>query len=142
MPAPHSPHSPRPTWRSTTSAGSPDPPAKAASPARSRPCPATRPAPTRTRTPHSATCWTCPRWWRTERRPVLMANWTWASGAISRERIEALAGLWNQALETFVRHASGDHGLTPSDVTVRHLSQDEIDEFELDFDEDEDESAW
>ncbi|MFD5427789.1 amino acid adenylation domain-containing protein [Streptomyces sp. NPDC127084] len=74
--------------------------------------------------------------------PVLMANWTWASGAISRERIEALAGLWNRALETFVRHASGDHGITPSDVTVSHLSQDEIDEFELEFDLEDEESTW
>ncbi|MFD7507257.1 amino acid adenylation domain-containing protein [Streptomyces sp. NPDC059850] len=74
--------------------------------------------------------------------PTLMASWTWASEAIPRERIEALAGLWNRALETIVRHAPGDRGLTPSDVTVSHLSQDEIDEFELDFDLDGEEPGW
>ncbi|MFB8139943.1 amino acid adenylation domain-containing protein, partial [Streptomyces parvus] len=74
--------------------------------------------------------------------PVLMANWTWASDAIPRERVEALAGLWNRALETFVRHASDSRGITPSDVTVSHLSQDEIDEFELEFDLEDEDSTW
>ncbi|WP_309145813.1 non-ribosomal peptide synthetase [Streptomyces malaysiensis] len=66
---------------------------------------------------------------------VLSATWTWASAALSRERIGELADLWAAALEAFARHSGAHGGLTPADVAVAHMSQDEIDEFALELDD-------
>jgi non-ribosomal peptide synthase protein (TIGR01720 family) len=63
--------------------------------------------------------------------PVLTASWVWASGALPAERVEALAALWVRALEAF---ADRDVSLNPADVAASAISQDEIDEFELDDD--------
>ncbi|WP_258043090.1 condensation domain-containing protein, partial [Streptomyces sp. B226SN101] len=70
-----------------------------------------------------------------EEGPELSATWTWPSTALSRERIDELADLWTAALEVLARNSGAHGGLTPADVAVERMSQDEIDEFALELDD-------
>ncbi|MFF2144925.1 amino acid adenylation domain-containing protein [Kitasatospora sp. NPDC058190] len=62
----------------------------------------------------------------------LEAVWTWPGDLLDREEVQRLAGLWFDALVALAECAAGPGagGLTPSDVSLLALSQDEIDEFE------------
>jgi amino acid adenylation domain-containing protein/non-ribosomal peptide synthase protein (TIGR01720 family) len=67
----------------------------------------------------------------TEAGPFLVANWKWATSALDDEQIGRLSRLWFEALAgicAHVRHGGG--GLTPSDLAVAQLSQQQIDELE------------
>ena len=67
----------------------------------------------------------------TETGPFLQANWKWAPSALDDEQIGRLSRLWFEALAgicAHVRHGGG--GLTPSDLAVAALSQQQIDELE------------
>ncbi|MFJ8661914.1 amino acid adenylation domain-containing protein [Streptomyces sp. NPDC093795] len=67
----------------------------------------------------------------------LVAFWTWAEGILDETDVRALADLWFQALEALVTHARDPlaGGLTPSDLSLSSLTQDEIDDFEDEFDD-------
>ncbi|MFI6641777.1 amino acid adenylation domain-containing protein [Streptomyces sp. NPDC050504] len=62
----------------------------------------------------------------------LVAIWSWPGALFDEREVRELAGLWFEALETLVAYAERPEagGLTPSDVSLLDLSQDEIDEFE------------
>nr|AGS49327.1 long-chain-fatty-acid--CoA ligase [uncultured bacterium esnapd2] len=64
--------------------------------------------------------------------PELTATWVWATRLMSERDIKDLAGKWFQALAAFARHVRDPEagGLTPSDVLLDSVTQDEIDEFE------------
>ncbi|MGW0330969.1 amino acid adenylation domain-containing protein [Streptomyces sp. NPDC003011] len=65
--------------------------------------------------------------------PRLVAHWIWAGELFSDDEIRDLAEAWFRALEALVRHAEGPGaagGLSPSDLTLVRLDQDEIDRFE------------
>ncbi|MFJ9887221.1 amino acid adenylation domain-containing protein [Streptomyces sp. NPDC091287] len=65
--------------------------------------------------------------------PHLVANWIWARELFSEDDIRALAAGWFRALEAVVRHADGageTGGLSPSDLTLVTLDQEEIDRLE------------
>ncbi|MFH9426560.1 amino acid adenylation domain-containing protein [Streptomyces sp. NPDC017529] len=64
-----------------------------------------------------------------ERGPELVADWTWARGLVSEQRIRALAETWFRALEALAEHARRPDagGFTQSDVPLVSLSQDELD---------------
>jgi non-ribosomal peptide synthase protein (TIGR01720 family) len=67
----------------------------------------------------------------TEAGPFLHANWKWAPSALDDEQVGQLSRLWFEALAgicAHVRHGGG--GLTPSDLAVAQLSQQQIDELE------------
>ena len=63
---------------------------------------------------------------------VLVANWSWADGLLARSQVEPLAAAWFTALRGMVRHAAegSSSGLTPSDVPLVTLDQDDIEYFE------------
>lgn len=67
--------------------------------------------------------------------PQLSANFTWAKGLVEGEDMSDLLLSWFHALETLVRHAirPSAGGLTPSDVRLVSLQQQEIDELEQMF---------
>nr|AEG64696.1 LpmB [Streptomyces viridochromogenes] len=67
----------------------------------------------------------------------LSATWSWAAGILDETEVRALAELWFQALEALVTHAENPDagGLTPSDVSLSSITQDEIEEFEDEFDD-------
>jgi non-ribosomal peptide synthase protein (TIGR01720 family) len=67
--------------------------------------------------------------------PELVASWTFAGELVRREDVQVLADAWFAALTALRGHASecGAGGLTPSDLGLNSLSQDEIDEFEAEF---------
>ncbi|MEV8396080.1 MULTISPECIES: amino acid adenylation domain-containing protein [unclassified Streptomyces] len=64
--------------------------------------------------------------------PELVATWTWAGRLLTEERVRALADAWFAALRGLVQYAQRPDagGLTPSDVALVPISQNEIDEFE------------
>ncbi|MET8974169.1 amino acid adenylation domain-containing protein [Streptomyces sp. NPDC004539] len=62
----------------------------------------------------------------------LRAVWSWAPGVWSQAEIEALAGLWCEALDELSRTGEAG-GHTPSDLPLVSLSQAEIDELEAEF---------
>jgi non-ribosomal peptide synthase protein (TIGR01720 family) len=67
----------------------------------------------------------------TEFGPFLQAIWKWAPSALDDEQVGRLSRLWFEALTgicAHVRHGGG--GLTPSDLAVAQLSQQQIDELE------------
>ncbi|WP_435532551.1 condensation domain-containing protein [Streptomyces viridosporus] len=67
---------------------------------------------------------------------VLRATWSWASRLLDGEAVRELAGLWAEALTGIARHTTdpGAGGLTPTDVTDTTITQDELDELELELD--------
>jgi amino acid adenylation domain-containing protein/non-ribosomal peptide synthase protein (TIGR01720 family) len=67
----------------------------------------------------------------TEAGPFLQANWKWAPSALDDEQVGRLSRLWFEALAGICAHVrSGGGGLTPSDLAVAQLSQQQIDELE------------
>jgi hypothetical protein len=67
----------------------------------------------------------------TEAGPFLQANWKWAPSVLDEAQVSRLSRLWFEALAgicAHVRHGGG--GLTPSDLAVAQLSQQQIDELE------------
>nr|WP_307857421.1 condensation domain-containing protein [Mycobacterium sp. SM1] len=66
-----------------------------------------------------------------EAGPCLHASWTWAPSAFDREQISRLARLWFEALAGICAHVrAGGGGLTPSDIALAGLSQQQIDELQ------------
>jgi non-ribosomal peptide synthase protein (TIGR01720 family) len=70
-------------------------------------------------------------------RPRLMASWGWAAEVLSEAELHDLAHTWFRALAALVKHAETPDagGLTPSDLTLVPLSQDEIEALEAEFQE-------
>ena len=68
----------------------------------------------------------------TDAGPHLQANWTWAPSALDEPRVKRLSQLWFEALTGICAHVrNGGGGLTPSDVAPARLSQQQIDELQL-----------
>ncbi|KUF15188.1 non-ribosomal peptide synthetase, partial [Streptomyces silvensis] len=67
--------------------------------------------------------------------PRLGALFTAPSGVLARDEVRELADLWVAALEGLVRHATlpGTGGLTPSDVPLVDVTQDDIEAWERQF---------
>jgi non-ribosomal peptide synthase protein (TIGR01720 family) len=65
--------------------------------------------------------------------PQLMVTWSWPTGVLAEELVQELADSCLEVLEVIADRAAQPDagGLTPSDVGLLDLSQDEIDEFEL-----------
>ena len=81
----------------------------------------------RWRTPLNST----PAPWTPRPARSCTANWKWAPSALDDEQVGRLSRLWFEALTgicAHVRHGGG--GLTPSDLAVARLSQQQIDELE------------
>jgi len=67
----------------------------------------------------------------TDHGPQLHANWTWAPSAVDHTQVSRLSRLWFEALAGICAHVrGGGGGLTPSDVGLTRLSQQQIDELE------------
>jgi len=67
----------------------------------------------------------------TDTGPQLQAAWRWAPSALDEAQVSLLSRLWFDALAgicAHVRHGGG--GLTPSDLALARLSQQQIDELE------------
>jgi non-ribosomal peptide synthase protein (TIGR01720 family) len=63
--------------------------------------------------------------------PRLQANWTWAPSAVNQAQVGRLSRLWFEALAGICAHVrGGGGGLTPSDVGLTRLSQQQIDELQ------------
>ncbi|WP_369182153.1 non-ribosomal peptide synthase/polyketide synthase [Streptomyces sp. Y1] len=62
----------------------------------------------------------------------LTATWSWPGGMFAEEEVRELAEDWLSVLRAFVEHAAqpGAGGLTPSDVPLVEVSQDQIDRLE------------
>ena len=70
----------------------------------------------------------------TDTGPHLHANWTWAPSAVDRAQISRLSRLWFDALAGICAHVrGGGGGLTPSDIALARLSQQQIDELERQY---------
>ncbi|WP_310777903.1 non-ribosomal peptide synthetase/type I polyketide synthase [Mycobacterium sp. Z3061] len=70
----------------------------------------------------------------TDAGPQLHANWTWAPSAFDDSKVSQLSRLWLQALAGICAHVrGGGGGLTPSDVALTRLSQQQIDELERQY---------
>ncbi|GAB1816265.1 hypothetical protein MUNTM_53090 [Mycobacterium sp. MUNTM1] len=66
-----------------------------------------------------------------EAGPQLHANWTWATTALDRARVNRLSDLWFEALTGICAHVrGGGGGLSPSDVLPARLTQCQIDDLE------------
>ncbi|MEV6133402.1 condensation domain-containing protein [Streptomyces violaceusniger] len=68
--------------------------------------------------------------------PALHAHWAWAKGVVTELEIHALAASWFRMLEALVAHAECPDvgGLSPADVAVAAMDQDELDELEASLD--------
>ncbi|KAF9394391.1 hypothetical protein CPC16_011446, partial [Podila verticillata] len=64
--------------------------------------------------------------------PELIANWSWAGALFTGAQMQDLAQTWFQVLEALVAYAKQPYagGLTPSDVPLVSLSQDQIEQLE------------
>ncbi|MCX8566191.1 MAG: glycopeptidolipid biosynthesis protein [Glomeribacter sp. 1016415] len=64
--------------------------------------------------------------------PELIANWTWAGALFSSAQIEDLAQTWFKALTALLTYSKQPHtgGLTPSDLPLLALNQDQIEQLE------------
>jgi non-ribosomal peptide synthase protein (TIGR01720 family) len=63
--------------------------------------------------------------------PRLHADWSWAPSALDRARVSELSRLWFEALGGICAHVrAGGGGLTPSDIALARLSQQQIDELQ------------
>ncbi|MET7703167.1 amino acid adenylation domain-containing protein [Streptomyces sp. NPDC005485] len=67
--------------------------------------------------------------------PHLIANWSWAGQSVAEEDARDIADTWFRALELLSRHGAGPAagGLTPSDLPLVDLAQDEIEEYEAEL---------
>ncbi|UED85077.1 amino acid adenylation domain-containing protein [Streptomyces profundus] len=67
--------------------------------------------------------------------PRLTANWHWPAALFDESAVAELAESWFRALTALVKDAEGPGagGLTPSDVTLSSLDQDEIDALEAEL---------
>ena len=65
--------------------------------------------------------------------PRLVATWTWPDGPLSEEDVRGLAADWLRALRVLAAHTPDAGGMTPSDLPLVVLSQDEIDLLEADW---------
>jgi non-ribosomal peptide synthase protein (TIGR01720 family) len=67
--------------------------------------------------------------------PALTVTWLWPGELLSEKDVRELAETWFRALQVLVDHAERPDagGYTPSDLHLVELSQDEIDEFEADW---------
>ncbi|WP_414945573.1 amino acid adenylation domain-containing protein, partial [Amycolatopsis sp. cmx-11-32] len=76
--------------------------------------------------------------------PVLAATWSWASELFTEAEVRALAELVFSELTALAALAGlpGVGGLSPSDLSVDSLSQEEIDEFEDLLADDERDAEW
>ncbi|MBM7773068.1 amino acid adenylation domain-containing protein/non-ribosomal peptide synthase protein (TIGR01720 family) [Actinokineospora baliensis] len=63
--------------------------------------------------------------------PTLTATWAWGGSAVDDTAVRDLADAWFTALRAITRSGGGGH--TPSDLTFSDLSQDELDEFESEW---------
>src|SRR5262249_833614 len=63
---------------------------------------------------------------------TLSANWSWAPALVDAAAVRALAEGWFAVLERLARHAAqpGAGGLSPSDLALVDLTQDEIERLE------------
>ncbi|WP_343574519.1 amino acid adenylation domain-containing protein [Mycobacterium sp.] len=67
----------------------------------------------------------------TDAGPYLHATWTWATSVLDEAQVRRLSGLWFEALAGICEHVRhGGGGLTPSDLALTPLSQQQIDELE------------
>ncbi|TDB76032.1 amino acid adenylation domain-containing protein [Micromonospora sp. KC723] len=66
---------------------------------------------------------------------VLHATWSWAGAALDAAEVRTLADRWAAYLTALATHAADPAagGLTPSDVSLMAISQDEIDDFVTDW---------
>lgn len=64
-----------------------------------------------------------------EAGPELLAHWTWPAGVLTEEDVTELAQGWFEAL-TVLAGNPGSGGLTPSDLPLVELTQEQIDELE------------
>jgi non-ribosomal peptide synthase protein (TIGR01720 family) len=70
----------------------------------------------------------------TDTGPYLHADWTWASSALDRAQVSRLSQLWFDALAGICAHVrGGGGGLTPSDIALARLSQQQIDKLERQY---------
>jgi non-ribosomal peptide synthase protein (TIGR01720 family) len=70
----------------------------------------------------------------TDAGPQLHANWTWAPSVLDRAQVSRLSRLWFDALAGICAHVGrGGGGLTPSDITLAGLSQQQIDELQRQY---------
>jgi non-ribosomal peptide synthase protein (TIGR01720 family) len=70
----------------------------------------------------------------TEVGPQLHATWTWAPSAVDHTQVSRLSRLWFEALAGICAHVrGGGGGLTPSDIALARLSQQQIDELERQY---------
>ena len=68
----------------------------------------------------------------TDAGPHLQANWTWAPSALDEPRVKRLSRAVVRSPEGICAHVrNGGGGLTPSDVAPARLSQQQIDELQL-----------
>jgi non-ribosomal peptide synthase protein (TIGR01720 family) len=67
----------------------------------------------------------------TDTGPQLQATWTWAPSALDRAQVSRLSQLWFEALAGICAHVrGGGGGLTPSDIALAGLTQQQIDKLE------------
>ena len=67
----------------------------------------------------------------TDTGPHLRAAWWWAPSALDHAQVSRLSRLWFDALAGICAHVRrGGGGLTPSDLALAQLSQQQIDELE------------
>ena len=70
----------------------------------------------------------------TETGPQLHADWTWAPSRVDDIKVSQLGRLWFEALAGICAHVrGGGGGLTPSDVALTDLSQQQIQELERQY---------
>ena len=70
----------------------------------------------------------------TDNGSYLRAAWWWAPSALDHAQVSRLGQLWFDALSGICAHVrGGGGGLTPSDLTLAHLSQQQIDELERQY---------
>ncbi|MFJ9563741.1 amino acid adenylation domain-containing protein [Streptomyces fuscichromogenes] len=67
--------------------------------------------------------------------PRLTARWSWAEGRLAEDEVRELADAWCAALETLAAHVrdTAASGLTPGDLPLVDLRQDEIEQLEAAF---------
>ncbi|OBK78647.1 hypothetical protein A5651_01580 [Mycobacterium sp. 1274761.0] len=65
----------------------------------------------------------------TDTGPQLQAHWRWATSAMDQAQVDRLSRLWFEALTGICAHVrAGGGGLTPSDISLARLSQQQLDE--------------